>query len=133
MSTKLAIAWTLIAVTGGGKINVVVDYMGSATPPPDDSSPVRPLTAQPYAPPLLSLVSDRGDITVLGCGGAPTNASFANVASLYGDSQLGNVKIEINGDGLNAAQVPKPHTGMPLVPKKFLTFLSGAMSFTFRW
>jgi hypothetical protein len=33
--------------TGGGKINVVVDYMGSATPPPDDSIPVRPLRSLP--------------------------------------------------------------------------------------
>ena len=90
------------ATTGGGKISIVVDYMGAATPPADESSPVRPLAPYKYALPLLSLVSDRGDISVLGCGGSPSNATFANYASLSADSNLGNVKIEVNGDGLNA-------------------------------
>ena len=50
---------------------------------------------------LLDVTTERGDISVIGAGGSPTG-DFADVASLDCRSTLGNVKVEVNGDGINA-------------------------------
>ena len=91
----------IVSTVGAGKASVTFDFMGAPTPPADDTSLVVPWPPNNYSLPLLDVTTERGDISVIGAGGSPTG-DFADVASLDCRSTLGNVKVEVNGDGINA-------------------------------
>lgn len=92
----------IVATQAAGTISVVVEFMGSPTPPADKTSLVLPYAPRNYSLPLLQLVSERGDISVLSCGGSPTLPNAADYASIDFRSTLGNVKAEVSGGGVNA-------------------------------
>ena len=91
----------IVSTVAAGKVSVTFDFMGAPTPPADTSSLVWPYPPRNYSLPLLKITTDRGDIAIIGAGGSPTG-DFADFASLDVRSNLGNIKAEVNGDGINA-------------------------------
>ena len=91
----------IVSTVAAGKVSVTFDFMGAPTPPADSSSLVWPYPPRNYSLPLLKITTDRGDVAIIGAGGSPTG-DFADVASLDVRSNLGSIKAEVNGDGINA-------------------------------
>lgn len=103
ISISAAIVNRLIVSTdGAGKVSVVEGFIGSSTPQPGSSSIVVPYLATNYSLPLLSITTERGDISILGVGGSPTGGDHANLMSLDLRAGLGSVKVDVNGGGINA-------------------------------
>jgi hypothetical protein len=55
-----------------------------------------------YSVPDVRVTTDLGDITVLGIGGNPAAAAFANLVSLHFATVDGKIRMEVNGGGINA-------------------------------
>jgi hypothetical protein len=60
------------------------------------------LKGRTYAKPDVYVNTDLGDISVLGIGGNPAAAAFANLVSLYFRTVDGKIRMEVNGGGINA-------------------------------
>ena len=92
----------IVTATGAGKVSVTFDFMGTPTPPSvGEEALVIPYPPYNYSLPLLKITTDRGDIAIIGAGGSPTG-DCADIASLDCRSNLGSIKAEVNGDGINA-------------------------------
>jgi len=92
----------IVSTDGAGKVSVVEGFLGATTPASDSSSLIIPYLSTNYSLPLLHITTERGDIGVLGVGNSPTSGAFSKVASLDLRSGLGDVKVEVNGDGIAA-------------------------------
>ena len=105
----------IVTATGAGKVSVTFDFMGTPTPPSEgDEALVIPFPPRNYSLPLLKITTDRGDIAIIGAGGSPTG-DFADVASLDFRSNLGNIKAEVNGDGIYANYSVSSERGTEIV------------------
>jgi len=69
--------------------------------PPPGADLFKPTIAGNYSAPLADISVEKGDITILGIGGSPASAAYANVMSLFLRSGVGKIKLEVNGGGLN--------------------------------
>jgi hypothetical protein len=87
-------------ITGKGEadVSIIELFAGSPAPGKDLFNP--PILGN-YSAPLARIQVDRGDINILGIGGSPTGTVFSNMMSLLLYANVGKVKVEVNGGGLN--------------------------------
>jgi hypothetical protein len=89
---------------GAGKVSMVEGFFGIATPASGSSSLVVPYSSATgnYSLPRCIINTDRGDVVIDGIGNSPSNGAYADVLTLDLRSNLGSVKVEVNGGGVNA-------------------------------
>jgi len=80
-----------------GKLSLVEVFLGLKSPG-NLVLPVPDLYA-PYGDPLFYGRTSRGGITVLGIANSPLDADFAGLMSVDLASDIGDVKVEVNGGG----------------------------------
>lgn len=79
----------------GAKISIVQSFLGSTSPGALFAPPI----VGNYSDPLLWAHADRGDITILGFSASPLAPNVAGHLFVDVASQLGSLKVEINGGG----------------------------------
>ena len=83
----------------GAKVSVVEAFLGAPSP----GALFKPPVVGNYSDPLLWAHTDRGDITILGFSSSPLSPTAAGRLSVDVASQLGSLKVEINGGGFSGS------------------------------